>query len=190
MREGAGFAGRLSAAYTLCRDVRAVLERVGREQGRVTRRTRCPIDVASLMAFISSPGAADRPRDDYGRVKRREKTFGEQATEFLRQVIKEGDGRNVGYVDIEYGYAPNGEALQEAGHMFASREYARGADPFKLPKQLRNLALARFGYDFDDTASYPRALALRGETWRRAWSAPRPCRTGASSSTASSCSLP
>ena len=64
-----------------------------------------------------------------------------------------------GYVDVEYGYAAKGEALIEAGHITCAREYAFGPDPFKLSKKLRQLALARFGYDFDDTGSYPRAGA-------------------------------
>ena len=37
--------------------------------------------------------------------------------------------------------------------------YGKGADPFKLPKKLRNLALAKFGYDLDDDGSHPRASA-------------------------------
>ena len=37
-------------------------------------------------------------------------------------------------------------------------EYAIGPDPFQLPKAVRNIALERFGYDFDDEGSYPRAI--------------------------------
>ena len=46
------------------------------------------------------------------------------------------------------------------GWITGGREYAKDTDPFKLPKFLRNRALCRFGYDFDDSCSYPRA-ALR-----------------------------
>ena len=46
---------------------------------------------------------------------------------------------------------------QASGWFTGGREYAKGADPFKLPRRLRNLALRRFGHAFDDSASYPRA---------------------------------
>ena len=47
-----------------------------------------------------------------------------------------------------------------AGWLTGGREYAKGADPFRFPRVIRNRALRRFGWDFDDAASHPRA-ALR-----------------------------
>ena len=46
-----------------------------------------------------------------------------------------------------------------SGFVAASREYSFGeaADPFRLPRALREIALARRGRDMDDSASYPRA---------------------------------
>eukprot|EP00966_Prymnesium_polylepis_P083905 1942753-Prymnesium_polylepis.1 len=45
----------------------------------------------------------------------------------------------------------------DAGHVTASREYALGADPFKLPRAIRDAALAGMGWAMDDNAAYPRA---------------------------------
>ena len=61
--------------------------------------------------------------------------------------------------NVEYGWGhlshvyrllkQRGWAYVQAGHHTSAREYADGADPFKLPKRLRRLALARLGYEFD-----------------------------------------
>ena len=69
----------------------------------------------------------------------------------------EHDDNNTGYIDIHYTHGRRTAALIATGWLTGGREYAKGADPFKLPRRLRNLALRRFGHDFDDSASYPRA---------------------------------
>ena len=49
--------------------------------------------------------------------------------------------------------------LVAAGFVLASREYVcvGQADPFRLPRAVREVAFARRGRDMDDSASYPRA---------------------------------
>ena len=55
--------------------------------------------------------------------------------------------------------ATKGVAMREAGHIRGSRVYAVGPDPFACSRRVRAAALARFGLDFDDEASFPRAGA-------------------------------
>ena len=161
------------AATVLQSDLRSVMARVGHMRGRVTRRTSCPVDVARLRAFLLTTEARDLPRDAHGRVRSDARTLGMIAREFLLEVTGERDGLNgmmtgdnKGSILIEYRYSAVGEALMDAGHISGSREYAKGADPFKLPKRLRNLALARFGFDLDDDGSHPRASAYLIEEGR------------------------
>ena len=42
---------------------------------------------------------------------------------------------------------------------YASREYARGPDPFKWPEEMRDAALHDRAYGFDDSAAYARIRA-------------------------------
>ena len=73
-------------------------------------------------------------------------------------------GGGEGVIEIEYREAAKGAAMREAGHIQDSRVYATGPDPFACSRRVRAAALARFGLDFDDEASYPRAGAhLIGE---------------------------
>ena len=60
---------------------------------------------------------------------------------------------------VEYVYSQTGRDLYEAGHVTASREYARGPDPFKWPEEMRNAALHDRACGFDDTAAYARIRA-------------------------------
>ena len=66
---------------------------------------------------------------------------------------------DTGYLDIQYRHSALTAALIDAGWLTDGREYAVGADPFKLPKPLRHLALRRFGRAYDDAGSWPRAAA-------------------------------
>ena len=127
-----------------------------RENRPTTHATRCPIDTAALRAFLLTPLARTQPLDDSGTPKGGP-TLGQQAEAFLANVTQSNE--DTGYVDIAYTYAEKGWALIKSGHLTYSREYAKGADPFELPKVLRHIALARFGFDFDDAGSYPRAGA-------------------------------
>ena len=83
--------------------------------------------------------------------------MGPTINRFLRSVTRIDD--DTGYLDIQYRHSALTAALVDAGWLTGSREYAVGADPFKLPKLLRYLALRRFGRAFDDAGSWPRAAA-------------------------------
>ena len=65
-----------------------------------------------------------------------------------------------GLLEIAYRHSAKGADMVAAGFIADCRLYAVGADPFKLPSLVRALALARFGIDFDDAASFPHALAF------------------------------
>ena len=62
-------------------------------------------------------------------------------------------------IRLEYGFSEVGMDLFEAGHIEASREYAKGEDPFKWPSELRKAAFKGMAYDFDDSAAFPTARA-------------------------------
>ena len=62
-----------------------------------------------------------------------------------------------GYVVITYTLSRKGAQLAAAGMIPESREYSKSTDPFALPRRLRYLALHKFGLDFDDASSFPRA---------------------------------
>jgi len=67
----------------------------------------------------------------------------------------------MGHVDLAYRHSALGAALVAAGHVTESREYVcdRAADPFSLPRALRDVALGRSGAAFDDVAAFPNAKA-------------------------------
>ena len=133
------------------------LTRIGLIHRPTTRTVRCPIDANALRTFLTSPLARRRPHGDYGRVDPSSRTYGEQTRDFLSHAQYVGTDTDTGIVDITYREAARGAAMREAGHIHMSREYAKGPDPFRLPKMLRKIALAKFGFDFDDAAAYPRA---------------------------------
>ena len=85
------------------------------------------------------------------------KTVRTVINDFLSHVSSSPNDPDTGFIDIEYTYGKRTSALVATGWITGGREYAKNADPFKLPKFLRNRALCRFGYDFDDSCSYPRA---------------------------------
>ena len=171
------------AADVLRQDLNSVLARIGLMRGRVIERTSCPIDIARLRAFRLTAEANELPRDRFGRIRPNARSLGEIARDFLLEVSGDGDGKDgmettstTGHIAVEYRHSLVGEALMEAGHITGSRAYAKGADPFKLPKKLRNMALARIGLDFDDDGSHPRASAYllrKVESWLNATLIPR-----------------
>ncbi len=121
----------------------------------ITHTVTCPIDVAALTAFLQTPEASQRikaPGPGGNHV-----SLGTLARQFLRKVQRKS--QTDGEILIEYRLSPKGWAYMQAGHLTLTREYAVGADPFGLPKHLRHLALARFGYDFDDSGAFSRAGA-------------------------------
>ena len=72
------------------------------------------------------------------------------------------------FIDIEYKFSNRTTTLVATGWLTGGREYAIGADPFKLPRNIRNVALKRFGFDFDDEAKPYRYLRVPG------WVSPEP----------------
>ena len=51
-----------------------------------------------------------------------------------------------------------GARVIASGHTLRARVYAAGTDPFKgYSREIRGIALGRFGYDLDDASSYPTA---------------------------------
>ena len=78
-------------------------------------------------------------------------------------------GKRKGRVNIKYRHRGIGAELVAAGILGGARVYADdyNTDPFTaLPKPLRKIALAKFGVDFDDEASHPRAAVDLTEVGR------------------------
>ena len=65
----------------------------------------------------------------------------------------------IAWLDLRYGYGAKsmmGARLVAAGHVRLPREYATTTDPFLgFGRVTKEVALARFGHDFDDSACYP-----------------------------------
>ena len=98
----------------------------------VTRHLDCPVNVAAVEKYILGAGhAADAPRHD-GRG-----TLHERACKFIQSL---NNGKAT--VRIAYWHSLLGAELIAAGFVVDSREYACPgiADPFRLPRLLRNLA--------------------------------------------------
>ena len=147
----------MAAAHRLLRDRQRREDewlKIIRRERPVTCTLRCPVDREALEAFANSEeGAAVVLHADGTSYER---TGAVLANDFLSHVITAG---GTSFIDIDYRFSPRGQAAVDAGFVAHSREYAVGADPFKLPKRLRGLALARYGLDFDDAAAFPHAGA-------------------------------
>ena len=111
----------------------------------------------SLRGFIASPASLGRRESADGR--RGECTYREQAEAMIRAITPQpGPDDEVAWITIQWRLSALGGKLWAAGHICASREYAIGFDPFKgWGRRLRQIALSRFGYDFDDAIAYPSA---------------------------------
>mmetsp|Transcript_11846 Transcript_11846/g.31132 ORF Transcript_11846/g.31132 Transcript_11846/m.31132 type:complete len:192 (+) Transcript_11846:152-727(+) len=57
---------------------------------------------------------------------------------------------------LNFRHSALGRDMVEAGHVTGSREYAKGVDPFKGPKDLHRAAWAKVGEGFDDASAYQR----------------------------------
>ena len=133
------------------------------DSGRpITTSLRCPVDVASLEGWATSAEGQQMVLFSDGSPSG--KTGAQWVRSLLTSVVTTGVLAGDGYIDIEYQHSTTGADLHAAGFVTSSREYAIGMDPFKLPKAVRQIALARFGMDFDDSASYPRAGAALLQT--------------------------
>ena len=152
---------RLRNAYYMLRNrsIRAQTHaQITRSGPATTRRTRCPIDIKALESYANSPAGNTvfRSQKKHQQVLVG-KTVRTVINDFLSHVSSSPNDPDTGFIDIEYTYGKRTSALVATGWITGGREYAKNADPFKLPKFLRNRALCRFGYDFDDSCSYPRA---------------------------------
>ena len=126
-----------------------------------TRTLPCPIDVGRLQAYVVSDESLEVFSSQMGAGAATQRTGRELVTTFLQHVTLDSSDPSMGSISIVYRHSEAAEQMIAAGFIVASREYAVGADPFRLKRKLRALALARFGFDFDDSASFPRAaLAL------------------------------
>ena len=127
----------------------------------VTCRQQCLVDRAALEQFAASPlGLTVCTSSDKHASHLTGRSF--------RQIIEAYLGRfghrrsetvaGASVVDLEYRYSARTSALVAAGWLTGGRERAEG-DPFSSlpPRELRSVALRRFGHDFDDSASFPRA---------------------------------
>ena len=71
------------------------------------------------------------------------------------------DDAGMAAIPLEYTLSRLAEAFLAAGHISKSREYVTRpeSDPFRLPRDLRQIALRNTGADFDDEAAFPSAKA-------------------------------
>ena len=131
----------------------AALRRFEAAQQPVTRTLVCPIDILALEEFALTRAAEEVPRDKHGQA-----VYGGSYRDIIaRYLSRVQRGEGGGYVRVDYRHTKLGAGLKDAGLVSESREYAMRADrlldPFALPKRLRTLALARYGFDFDDAGS-------------------------------------
>ena len=92
-------------------------------------------------------------------------TWGGVVDTFLRQAGL-AEATEDSTLQLKYRMSKKGAMMFVAGYIQHSRVYSIGPDPFKLPRKLRAIALGKFGWDFDDAASFPRACAFCVETGR------------------------
>ena len=111
----------------------------------VITRVRCPIDVAGLHALRAESTNAQHITD---------------VDNLLRAATIVADvAPAAGYIDLIYRFRGAGVILVDAGVISGTRFSADGVDPFNMNKAIRAAALRRFGIDFDDDGSHPRAAA-------------------------------
>ena len=125
----------------------------------IVRTLTCPVDVPRLRAFAASPEGQQLWVREDGSV--RNVTGAHIIESFLRSpgLVAQPDGS----ARVELKYHQHQRKVADslaAGFIEDSRLLTSGTDPFKLPSRLRGVALARYGWDFDDSASFPRALTL------------------------------
>ena len=118
----------------------------------VTSVVECPINVGALRRYVRGAGA-EKDVVQYDSRGRARGTLRELARDFLERLGARETAQ------LTYRHSLLGAELVAAGLVVASREmvYGAAADPFRLPRALRSVALARRGRDMDDSASYPRA---------------------------------
>ena len=120
----------------------------------------CPIDRAALSLFARSTEADEIPSNKHGEPYRA--SYRKLIKDFLKNVRdhKVRGGSIRGAVTLTYRHKGIGAELVAAGIISGARVYVDEVegDPFSaLPKKLRHIALAKYGVDFDDDSSHPRA---------------------------------
>ena len=125
-----------------------------RKAGWYTTILECPINVAALQRLKVSEGARVFSADAAG-TKARERTFGGAIDDLLAAANGTAAGETV--LTLRYRFSALGRDLVDAGHISACREQAEGADPFKLPREIRQAAFSGMGWEMDDSSAFPRA---------------------------------
>ena len=121
----------------------------------------CPIDLASLRSFITSPEGNKQRYNDDGTPKNQ--THAQAAAHLLESVEQSLQAdlsqTDVAWLPITWRYGRGTAArLIASGHIIMAREFAKGADAFKgYGRLVRWEALSRFGRDCDDVACFPNA---------------------------------
>ena len=138
-----------AAAVCLRSAATQIIEIRRRKTPDIVRQVDCDIHVAALRTYLRNRGCV--------RIGGGTTTERGAAERLLKEAayVDEGTAR----LRVEYVYSQTGRDLYEAGHVTASREYARGPDPFKWPEEMRNAALHDRAYGFDDSAAYARIRA-------------------------------
>ena len=125
-----------------------------RKAGWYTMILECPINVAALQRLKASEGARVFSTDAAG-TKASERTFGQAIEGLLAAATRAATGETV--ITLRYRFSALGRDLVDAGHISACREQAEGADPFKLPREIRQAAFSGMGWEMDDSSAFPRA---------------------------------
>lgn len=126
-------------------------ERAARKKDRFTTQLTSVIDMEGLRALRNG-----REQETWGGAGSK-KTYG-QVIEALERKCRSANGGTAS-LRLDFRHSALGRDLIEAGHVTGSREYAKGVDPFKGPKDLHRAAWARLGAGFDDASAYQRIKA-------------------------------
>ena len=130
------------------------LEAAARKRGWYTARLDCTLNVAELQRLKATHGDHVISADDDG-AHARTRTFGQAIDGLLAAATLTNAGETV--LSLEYRFSALGRDLVDAGHISACREQAEGADPFKLPREIRRAAFSGMGWEMDDSSAFPRA---------------------------------
>lgn len=119
----------------------------------------CPIDTEALKCFACTKEAEVTPKNRNGNPNN--SSYRDIIADYLKhvQIVPQGKTSR-GKVSITYRHRGVGAELVAAGILAGARVYPDDSksDPFTaLPRVLRHIALGRYGYDFDDDSSHPRA---------------------------------
>ena len=130
-------------------------ERQERAKPKYTRELDCQIDVSRLEALITEAGDTTWGTNTR-QAHKKARTYRESIQSLIKHVTT--DPRTGTHtLRLKYTYSDLGRDLFESGHITCSREYAKGEDPFKWPKRMRDAAIGHISVTYDDNAAFPRA---------------------------------